>query len=47
MIPAQELRKYDIFLDLEPNELAALAKIADVTLWTREILWSPSRTVGP
>jgi len=30
MIPAQELRKYDIFLDLEPNELAALAKIADV-----------------
>jgi CRP-like cAMP-binding protein len=31
MIPVHELRKYDIFLDLEPNELAALAKIADVT----------------
>ena len=30
MIPVHELRKYDIFLDLEPNELAALAKIADV-----------------
>jgi CRP-like cAMP-binding protein len=30
MIPAHELRKYDIFLDLEPNELAALARIADV-----------------
>jgi CRP-like cAMP-binding protein len=25
-----ELRKYDIFLDLESNELAALARIADV-----------------
>jgi CRP-like cAMP-binding protein len=30
MIPVHELRKYDIFLDLEPNELGALAKIADV-----------------
>lgn len=30
MIPAQELRKYDIFLDLEPNELTALARIADL-----------------
>lgn len=30
MIPAHELRKYDIFFGLEPKELAALAKIADV-----------------
>jgi CRP-like cAMP-binding protein len=30
MIPVHELKKYDIFLELEPNELAALAKIADV-----------------
>lgn len=30
MIPVHELRKYDIFLELEPNELAALAKIASV-----------------
>ena len=30
MIPVHELRKYDIFLDLEPSELAALARIADV-----------------
>ena len=30
MIPVHELRKYDIFLDLEPNELASLAKIGDV-----------------
>jgi len=30
MIPAHELRKYDIFLDLEPSELAALARIADM-----------------
>lgn len=30
MIPLQELRKYDIFLDLDPNELALLAKVADV-----------------
>ena len=30
MIPVHELRKYDIFLDLEPNELASLARIADV-----------------
>jgi CRP-like cAMP-binding protein len=30
VIPVHELRKYEIFLELEPNELAALAKIADV-----------------
>ena len=30
MIPVHELKKYDIFLELEPNELAALARIADV-----------------
>ena len=30
MIPVHELRKYDIFLELEPKELAALAKIANV-----------------
>ena len=30
MIPVHELRKYDIFIDLEPNELALLARIADV-----------------
>jgi len=30
MIPVHELRKYDIFLDLDPSELAALARIADV-----------------
>jgi len=30
VIPVHELRKYDIFLDLETNELASLARIADV-----------------
>jgi CRP-like cAMP-binding protein len=30
MIPVHELRKYDIFLELEPNELDTLARIADV-----------------
>jgi len=30
VIPAHELRKYNIFLELEPNELALLAKVADM-----------------
>jgi CRP-like cAMP-binding protein len=30
VIPVHELRKYDIFLELEANELASLARIADV-----------------